>query len=109
MTTQPITKPLAGKVALITGSGRNIGRAIALELARRGADVAINARSNRAEANAVADEARALGVRAITAIADVADQAQVYQMAESAIAEFGRVDILVNNAGMRAATPPSPR
>ena len=99
------SKPLTGKVALVTGSGRNIGRATALELAQRGADVVTNARSNRAEAESVADEARALGVRAIATIADVGDQAQVYGMAEAAIAEFGRVDILVNNAGMRAATP----
>ena len=67
------TKPLSGKVALVTGSGRNIGRATILELARRGADVAVNARSNRDEAESVAAEARHLGVRAIATIADVAE------------------------------------
>lgn len=96
------TKPLSGKVALVTGSGRNIGRATILELARRGADVAVNARSNRDEAESVAAEARDLGVRAIATIADVAEQGQVYRMVADAISEFGRVDILVNNAGMRA-------
>lgn len=99
------TKPLSGKVALVTGSGRNIGRATILELARRGADVAVNARSNRDEAEFVAAEARHLGVRAIATIADVAEQGQVYRMAADAISEFGRVDILVNNAGMRADKP----
>ena len=99
------TKPLSGKVALVTGSGRNIGRATILELARRGADVAVNARSNRDEAESVAAEARDLGVRAIATIADVAEQGQVYRMVADAISEFGRVDILVNNAGMRADKP----
>ncbi len=97
--------PLDGKVALVTGSGRNIGRATILELARRGASVVVNARSNRDEAEAVADEARDLGARAIATIADVADQGQVYRMAGEAISEFGGVDILVNNAGMRASKP----
>ena len=99
------TKPLSGKVALVTGSGRNIGRATILELARRGADVAVNARSNRDEAESVAAEARDLGVRAIATVADVAEQGQVYRMVADAISEFGRVDILVNNAGMRADKP----
>ena len=97
--------PLAGRVALVTGSGRNIGRATILELARRGADVVVNARSNAGEAESVAAEARELGARAIHTIADVADQRQVYRMVGEAVSEFGRVDILVNNAGMRAAKP----
>ena len=98
-------KPFEGKVALVTGSGRNIGRATVLELARLGADVVVNSRSNREEAVAVAVEARKLGAKAIVAMADVADQRQVYDMVGSAIAEFGRVDILVNNAGMRQSKP----
>ena len=98
-------RPLQNRTALVTGSGRNIGRAAALELARLGANVVVNARSNRAEAEAVADEARALGASAIAALADVADQAAVYRMAADAIAEFGGVDILINNAGMRASKP----
>ena len=98
-------RPLQSKTALVTGSGRNIGRAVALELAALGANVVVNARSNRAEAESVADEARALGARAIAVIADVGDQAAVYRMVSAAIAEFGGVDILVNNAGMRASKP----
>ena len=97
--------PLENRVALVTGSGRNIGRATILELARLGADVVVNSRSNREEAEAVAVEARGLGANAVVAIADVADQRQVYDMVGAAITEFGRVDILVNNAGMRQSKP----
>ena len=96
---------LQGKVALVTGSGRNIGRATVLELARRGADVVVNARSNRDEAESVAAEAREFGVRAIVRIADVGVEHQAYGMVGSVTAEFGRVDILVNNAGMRVSKP----
>ncbi len=92
---------LEGKVALVTGSGRNIGRATVLELAGRGADVVVNARANRAEAEAVAREAQGLGVKAIAIVADVADQAQVDSMVSEAVARIGPIDILVNNAGLR--------
>ena len=92
---------LTGKVALVTGSGRNIGRATVLELAGRGADVVVNARANRAEAEAVAREAQGLGVKAIAFVADVADQAQVARMVSEAVAHLGPIDILVNNAGLR--------
>ena len=96
---------LEGKVALVTGSGRNIGRATILEMARRGADVVVNARSNRQEAESVAQEAVDIGVRAIAVLADVADQGQVDAMVEKALATIGHVDILVNNAGLRRASP----
>lgn len=96
---------LSGKVAIVTGSGRNIGRATALELARRGASVVVNARSNRAEADAVVAEIEALGGKAIAAIADVGIQEQVNAMAADALTTFGQVDILINNAGLRAADP----
>ena len=94
-----------GKTALVTGSGRNIGRATALELAARGANVVVNARSNRAEAEGVAEEARALGGRAIAVVADVGNLADLDRLAESALSEFGRVDVLVNNAGLRRPAP----
>ena len=96
---------LSGKVAMVTGSGRNIGRATAIELARRGASVVVNARSNQAEADSVVAEIESLGSRAIAAIADVGVQEQVDAMMADAMAAFGRVDILVNNAGLRAADP----
>ena len=96
---------LQGKVALVTGSGRNIGRATVLELARQGADVIVNTRSNRAEAESVAKEAEALGVRAIALLADVGDMAQLETMIADAMSEYGRIDILINNAGLRRAAP----
>ena len=92
---------LEGKVALVTGSGRNIGRATVLEFARRGANVVVNARSNRGEADSVAKEAESLGVKALSIVADVGDEGQATAMVDQAIAEFGGVDILVNNAGLR--------
>ena len=98
-------RPLEGRVALVTGSGRNIGRATVLELARLGADVVVNARTNRAEAESVVAEAKEFGVRAISRIADVGNEHQAFGLIGSAIAELGRVDILVNNAGMRQSKP----
>ncbi len=96
---------LDGKVALVTGSGRNIGRATVLKLAGEGADVVVNARSNQEEADIVAEEARALGVRAISVLADVASKEQVDSMVNMALSEFGRVDILINNAAIRPHKP----
>ncbi len=82
---------LSGKVALVTGAGRNIGRAIALALAAGGASIVVNARSNRAEADAVAREVEALRVKALVHIADVADAAAVQAMADMAVKHFGRI------------------
>ena len=96
---------LDGKVALVTGSGRNIGRATALKLASEGAHVVVNARANEAEAEAVAGEARALGVKALAALADVSRQDQVESMVSRALSEFGRIDILINTAAIRPHKP----
>jgi 3-oxoacyl-[acyl-carrier protein] reductase len=96
---------LDGKVALITGSGRNIGRATALKFAGEGAHIIVNARSNEAEAEAVAREVREKGVKALAIITDVAKRDQVEAMVARAFAEFGRVDILVNNAAIRPHKP----
>jgi 3-oxoacyl-[acyl-carrier protein] reductase len=96
---------LAGKVAVVTGAGRNIGRAIAGHLAAAGASVVVNARSNRAEADAVVAEIKAAGGKAIAVLADVADAAAVEAMAQAALKAFGRIDILVNNASLRREKP----
>ena len=96
---------LDGKVALITGSGRNIGRATALKLAAEGAQIVVNARSNEAEAEGVAREVRALGVKAISVIGDVGRKDEVEALAAKALSEFGRVDILINNAAIRPHKP----
>jgi len=96
---------LEGKVALVTGSGRNIGRATVLKLASEGAHVAVNARSNQHEAETVAREARDLGVKAVPILADVGKKAEVEALAARALSEFGRVDILINNAAIRPHKP----
>jgi 3-oxoacyl-[acyl-carrier protein] reductase len=99
------TKELTGKVAIVTGAGRNIGRAIALTLAEAGASILINARSNRTEAEAVAREIEAVGSRALVHIGDVANPKAVQVMADAASLGFGRIDILVNNAALRREKP----
>src|SRR5437016_7112954 len=96
---------LEGKVALVTGSGRNIGRATVLKLATEGAHVVVNSRTNQAEAEAVAREAQARGVKAIAVVADVARKDQVDAMVARAMSEFGRIDILINNAAIRPHKP----
>jgi NAD(P)-dependent dehydrogenase (short-subunit alcohol dehydrogenase family) len=91
---------LKDKVSLVTGASRGIGRAIALALAREGADVALNCSKSVTEAEAVAQEIKALGRRVTVVQADVAEKAAVSEMVKRVLDEFGRVDILVNNAGM---------
>ncbi len=91
----------AGKVALVTGAGRNIGRAIALSLASGGAKVAVNTRSNMGEARGVVDEIKALGSDADAYVGDVAEPAQVQTMVDAVLKRFGRLDILVLNAALR--------
>jgi 3-oxoacyl-[acyl-carrier protein] reductase len=98
-------KPLAGKVALVTGSVRRIGRATALALARDGAAVVLHARSSADEARAVADEIGRLGADSLVCLADVTDESAVRAMVARIGERFGRLDVLVNNAAIRAQMP----
>ena len=100
-----IEKELSNRVAIVTGSGRNIGRSIALALAAGGAAVVVNARSNRAEADAVVREIEVLGGRAVAVIGNVADAATAEQLAAAANKNFGRIDFLINNAAIRKEKP----
>ena len=93
------------KAAIVTGGGRNIGRAVALGLARHGFDVAINGSSNRAACDSVAAEIRALGAKALVVMADVGHPDECARLAAEAIAAFGGVDVLVNNAALRPSKP----
>jgi 3-oxoacyl-[acyl-carrier protein] reductase len=92
-------------VAVVTGAGRNIGRAISLQLAAAGADVAVVVRSNRREAEAVADEVRGLGRRAIVGLADVRDRDAMRRVVDEARNLLGPITVLVNNAALRRETP----
>jgi 3-oxoacyl-[acyl-carrier protein] reductase len=98
-------RELDGKVALVTGGARNIGRAIALDLADGGAAVAIVVRSDSARADAVAREIEARGGQALAISADITDPAAVRRAVNAATERFGRLDILVNNAGIRPEAP----
>ncbi|WP_243295738.1 3-oxoacyl-ACP reductase family protein [Geothrix mesophila] len=97
--------PLLGRIAFVTGSSRGIGRAIAVELARWGADVAVHAQKNLDLAEAVAAEVRGMGRRAMAVLADVRVKAELEAAADQVKAELGPVDILVNNAGTRKDGP----
>ncbi|HXX25802.1 MAG TPA: SDR family oxidoreductase [Pseudolabrys sp.] len=92
---------LAGKVAVVTGAGRNIGRAIALALADAGASVVVNARSNKSEADKVVGEIAAAGGKAVAVVGDIGDPDTAHALASAALKSFGRIDILVNNAALR--------
>lgn len=91
---------LAGKVAIVTGGSRGIGREIALLLARRGADVAINYRSRQAEADSTVKELEDLGVRALAIMADLSDMTAARNLIRKVHEQWGRIDILINNAGI---------
>ncbi len=95
----------AGKVAIITGGARNIGRALAIDLAAAGTAVCINSRGSQAELDVLVAEISAAGGRAIRHVGDVTDQATVRQMVKTTVEQFGRVDILVNGAVVHVVKP----
>ncbi len=94
-----------GRVAIVTGAGRNIGRSIALALAAGGAAVVVNTRFNLAQAEGVVREIETAGGKALAVAGDVADGAAVDAMVATAVKRFGRVDYLVNNAAVRGERP----
>jgi 3-oxoacyl-[acyl-carrier protein] reductase len=98
-------RPLDGKVAIVTGAGKNIGKAIAEALSADGAAVIVNGRGDRAIIEETAAEIRAAGGRAMAYLADISKPEAVAAMVAAAVAEFGGVDIAVNNAGLRRQTP----
>jgi 3-oxoacyl-[acyl-carrier protein] reductase len=96
---------LQGKVALITGGGTGIGRAITLKFASEGADIAINYSRRAKEAERTIEAVRRLGVRAIAVLADVTRDAEARRLVEEAAARLSRLDLLVNNAGWSTIVP----
>jgi 3-oxoacyl-[acyl-carrier protein] reductase len=98
-------RELAGKVALVTGASRNIGRATALALAQAGAAVAVNTRASREDAEKVVEEIRAAGGQAELCMADIAESGAVKAMVETIVSRFKRLDILVLNASVRSEKP----
>jgi 3-oxoacyl-[acyl-carrier protein] reductase len=102
---ESIDGPLRGKVAIVTGAARNIGRATALALAADGACVVVNARQDGAAARRVAEEVQRAGGRAIAHLADVTDRGAVEEMVRVGTEAFGSIDILVCNASQRAMKP----
>lgn len=91
---------LTNKTAVVTGASRGIGRSIAIDLAKSGANVVVNYSGNEAKANEVVDEIKALGQQAFAVKADVSNAEEVQSMMKQAIDTFGSIDILVNNAGI---------
>ncbi|MCK4925837.1 SDR family oxidoreductase [Candidatus Aerophobetes bacterium] len=100
-----LTIKLEGKVALVTGGGKGLGRAISLAFAREGADVAMAART-KSPLEETAEEIRKMGRRAYPFVADISDEDQVNEFVSSAVSYLGRIDILVNNTGIAGPTVP---
>src|ERR1019366_10235530 len=95
----------SGRTAIVTGSGRNIGRAIALALAEGGANVVVNGHSDRDAVDAVVAEIRRGGGKALGVMADVSSHEEVAGLVEKTVAEFGSVDIAISNVGLRREQP----
>jgi 3-oxoacyl-[acyl-carrier protein] reductase len=100
-----MSKEFADKVVLVTGGGKNIGRAIALSFAEGGATVAVNTRASREDAENVCGEIRKIGGKAAVFMADISDAAAVKSMVEGVVKQFGRLDVLVLNASVRREVP----
>jgi 3-oxoacyl-[acyl-carrier protein] reductase len=98
------TQPLKGRTAVVTGGSRGIGESIALEFAKRGANVVVNYVNSADKANAVAEKAKAFGVDSLVVQADVANMDACNNLIKSTVDEFGQIDILVNNAGITRDT-----
>jgi len=98
-------KSLTGRTAIVTGSGRNLGRGIALGFARAGANVVLNGHRDLAALQSVAKEIEALGAQATCVLADVSQPEQVMQIAESTLQRFGSIDIAISNVGLRPRQP----
>ena len=97
--------PLSGRTAIVTGSGRNIGQAVALSLAAQGAQVVVNGHSDQAAVDSVVAQIEATGGRALGVMADVSRDDQVQQLVQRAQEHFGSVDIVVSNVGIRRKQP----
>ena len=92
------------RAAFISGSGRNMGRGCAKELAAAGFNIVLNGSANRADCERVADEVRAQGTEVVIAMGDIGDKSQVEEITATALDAFGRIDVLINNAAIRPAT-----
>lgn len=101
MNQTPSELTMAGRTAIVTGSGRNIGRAIALSLARQGAHVVINGHSDRAAVDAVVQEIQEAGGHALGVMADVSDDKQVQQLVQRAVETYGSADMIISNVAIR--------
>lgn len=98
-------RELSGLAAIVTGAGKNIGRAIALDLAEGGTSVAVVVRADKKSADSVVKEIEARGGKALAILADIAKQDDIARMLKETLSHFGRLDILVNNAGIRPENP----